>query len=419
MHKLINSIKTRFLPEVKSIHLYSLMYTSGCAGLTLILSFVSNIIWTHYFSPATLGSFRIIITITNIAAAFSLLGISTAIMMSCAENTHGNFRILIRRKLVANGCIAIVLFFFTQIYFSYTEYEDLAANLILVTALLFPIFNLTDIWSTWMNGNKAFGRLAVGRILRALLACASIAAFAIFPTIKLFYFLALYFGLIGIMNILYIYSLKKEIKNDIVNSQTLTFSNHSSIAFIFGSLLLLDVILLGHFFSLEDVAIYAVALIFPELTKSIWAVINQLIAPYAFGSKSLSVFWKKFRSIILATSFLWFLLGIAGFILLPTLIPIFFTNTYSDSIPYAQALWLGYCWCAPGAFFSNSLLSTKKPIFAYFQQAVHPSGTVLLYLIFLDLGIFGFVLAKLIATVTLSAFNIVCFFRLAGMEKKV
>ena len=45
-----------------------------------------------------------------------------------------------------------------------------------------------------------------------------------------------------------------------------------------------------------------------------------------------------------------------------------FTNTYSDSIPCAQALWLGYCWCAPGAFFSNSCYPQKNQYLHIFSK---------------------------------------------------
>ena len=353
------------------------------------------------------------------ATALSLLGISTAIMMSCAERTEGNFLILLRRKLLANVCIAVLIFAGAKLYFTNFNPNEISTATLFATAILFPLYNLTDIWTSWLNGNRAFGYLAVGRVLRAGLACLAIAVFAMTPDPNLSHILWVYFGLISLLNLGYILSLFRKITNNIRDERTLSFSNHSSFALVFGSFLLLDVVLLGHFFSIEDVALYAVVLIFPELTKSIWSIINQLLAPHAFVNRPLSDFWTKFRAIIITLSIFWILLGLFGYYSLPFLIPLLFTDTYADASSYAQILWLGYCWVAPGAFFSNSILSRKQPIYAYVQQAGYPFLTLALYLAFIHMGIFGLVLARLLAVSSLSAFNTISFFYLMKKEKNV
>jgi len=133
-----------------------------------VISLLVNGIWVRYLPQDTYGNFRLVLNMCSIAATFCFLGAGQSAIMSSAQRYEGNFIVLIKEKIKSNlkGTLFLTLAF---IYFSFFQSESLSvANSLLICALIFPVFNISDIWSSWLNGKSKFLELSIYRIISAL-----------------------------------------------------------------------------------------------------------------------------------------------------------------------------------------------------------------------------------------------------------
>ena len=408
MH-IAKKILNKYFPEVRPEHLYQLIVTGGCSAATLAIGFIVNVIWARFFPPETFGSFRLLLNAVNIGTALSLVGVGTAVMMSAANKNYGNIKILFWQRLAANMLLSLVTLTGYQIFAQHQLFTEVPEAAIIITALLFPLYNLTDIWTNWLNGSLQFNRLAFGRITKALLGLFAISLFAMIEQPALFQIALMFFGLMSLQNIIYLYSLIKQTKNLRTDKKTISFNKHLSLAGGFAALTSLDVILLGLYFPMRVVAIYAVCLIFPEAIKALNAVINQVAAPRTFLQMSPNVFWRKYKNIIFAFFFFWLAMGLIGFVYLPDFIELAFTRKYYEAGNYAKYLWLATCIVATSSMLSMYVIGQKKTSYVYLQQIGYPVILLIGYFLLVSNEVAGLIAARIIGSAFLFLLNIFYF----------
>ena len=74
-----------FLRNIHRRHYLALSHTFVASVIIAILSLATNVVWTRLFDPEVFGAFRLILSFATTISAFSLMGISTAIMISVAD----------------------------------------------------------------------------------------------------------------------------------------------------------------------------------------------------------------------------------------------------------------------------------------------------------------------------------------------
>jgi O-antigen/teichoic acid export membrane protein len=339
-----------------------------------------------------------------------LLGAGHAALMSAAQRADGNLERIVRAKSLANAGGSLLLLL-TAVYYLFAANSTLPITFaLIVLAILFPAYNLSDIWTSWLNGRSEFGELAKGRVLIYFLPLSSVAMVAIFGITALWQVVAVYFTLVGAYNLVMLRRILVSRSNVTVDEGVLRHGRHMTAAMVFGGLTSLDVLILNHYFPAAEVAVYAVAFVLPELVRSLLVVVNQLIAPKLNNGQSLTEFWLKFKNFFLVLTASTFTLGVVGFFALPIVIPMLFSNEYVAAGSYSKWLWLATACLGSFGLLANALLATKKLVFTYSMHVGYPVLVCSLYFAFANDGPDGMIKARIIAMTTISLFYAISFY---------
>ncbi|MDG1143829.1 MAG: hypothetical protein P8N92_04125, partial [Burkholderiales bacterium] len=208
-----------------------------------------------------------------------------------------------------------------------------------------------------------------------------------------------------------------------LNSRTdegvINFGNHATMAMMFTSLLALDVLILNHFHSASDVAIYAIALLFPEQLKSLVSAVNQFFAPRFYTGASVRDIWMRLRGPFTAISLIFVILGVIGFCALPSLTTLFFSDRYILAAEYGKWLWITTASFGSLTILGAALASTKRPSVMYVPYIGFPIILCFLYLILVKDGVWGMVTARIIASAILSLYYLFAFYYYVNKRSEV
>lgn len=344
------------------------------------------------------------LSLISFVSTFCLLGTAQAATMAAAQNQDGSFIPLLRSKLIASGLGSVGLALAAAYYAgSYGNSLGVAAGLI-VAAVIFPAYNVSDIWLAWVNGKARFAEQAVGRGISALLSLGAVATGGLMGVTQLWPILALSLAAQAVLNGGMLYRAAVRRKNRDVDASILRFGYHATLALTFNSLLALDMVILNHFTSAKEVAVYAIALQFPEQLKTVFAVLGQAASPYLYRNQSAVQSWQSLRGAFWAVCAGMVVLGIVGFLAIPTLTRGLFTERYVEAAEYGKWLWLALAFCGPTTFLGTALLATKRPVFVYGPNVGYPILLAALYLLLAVRGVEGMTVARIIAVIAMAGF---------------
>ena len=392
----------------KSLISASAFFLGASQLLSILIGLVTTVIWTRTVNPEIFGQYKVILSIISFVGTFTFLGAGQSALMSASSGADGNFPILAKKKLLFNlfGSFVLILF---VVYFSFVSPKPSISISLIIGSLIYPIYNLSDIWYSWLNGKKRFKSLAFQRSLTAFIALLSSVLFCFTDKTSVIISIVIYMVLISIQNIFVFSDCHCTTINTIVDKASLRFGSKASFAFLFNSLLSLDYVLFNRIFPADQVALYAVVLVIPEILKTILKVLGQLVSPKVFSGSPITLLWHDLSRPFFKLLIISFIVGIVGFYLIPLLIPLLFSNTYLVAGGYAKWLWLVTAVCGPFSFLGSALLSTKNSIYLYLPNIGYPCILIALYLMFVNYGVSGMIWAKSLSTILLSAFYICCF----------
>ncbi len=388
----------------------------GPLALTQIVAvacgLLTTVIWTRMMPQDTFGEFRIVLALQSFAAAFCLVGLSQTAIMAASSAKDGAYLDLFRLRFLANlAGMAILLAAAGYYWISAGGSKDLIASL-LISCLLFPIYNLSDLWASWLNGKSKFTAFAIWRSLNAAIPLALIAAAAVLGIQDLWpYVLALMIAICS-LNLIVLLSEKSKLSNDTNDASILKFGHHTSAASLVSSLATLDVIILDHYYSPDEVAIYAIALQFPQIANMAIGTVAQAITPRIYRSADPASAWRDVRMVFVFTVAASTLMGAIGFYLLEFAVSTLFSDKYSVAAHHSKWLWLFICLGAPTSLLAPILLGTKRQLFVYVPSIGYPAIQALLYLALASAGISGLILARIVGSFCLFAFYVISLYLL-------
>jgi len=367
----------------------------------------------------TFGQFKVVLGVIGFAGTFCLLGIGQVALMSASGKADGNLVRLIRAKLLANIGGAFLILAVAAYYFWSRADSDALVRGLLSAAIIFPLYNSSDLWMSWINGKGRFGSLAAARIATSALALCAVLMMALLKISEVWFAVLLFLALLSIQNVFMLGKALRLRDNAEHNEDLMRFGRHATLALMFNSLLALDVVLLEHFHKAEEVALYAVALVFPEQVKTLFSIIGQLIAPKMYATDSPAELWTSFRS-----KFLWLILGftalgLIGFVLIPLLVPLLFSAKYAAAADYGKWLWLAISCTGSFTYLGSALIATRRPMYVYAPYVGYPLCLVALYLVFVDYGASGMIYARSVCAVVLAAFYGIAFFAHVSKEGRL
>ncbi len=155
----------------------------------------------------------------------------------------------------------------------------------------------------------------------------------------------------------------------------------------------IDKLMIFHFFSATDLAIYSIAMGVPDQIKSLIGPIYQLsfakYSKYNYEKIKKNIFNKYFKLLIFIFSLI-----VIYFVLSPLLFKILFPQ-YLKSILYSQIYSISLL-ASANILLISALESQKKTNILYKFNFFGPFVLVLLYLYFINYGIIGLVISKVI-----------------------
>ncbi|MFZ0548055.1 MAG: hypothetical protein WAM60_21600, partial [Candidatus Promineifilaceae bacterium] len=283
----------------------------------------------------------------NVVGTFCLTGLYQSMAISAAKRYDGNLFPILRLKMSANMVGGLVVAG-VGVYYYLSGQKVLAVG-VFIAALFFP-FRLEQIWSSWLNArNKlfqsAYSKTAiVGIGLLTTVIVILLRPITLNKTIFWFFSLpALFTG--GLL----IYILKNR-ENDIRNDRAIKFGLHMTVAVLFSALIDTDKLIINEYISVSSVAIYSIAFIFPKQLNKIFDIFDQFISSKIYKAPDVVIAWKYFKPKFFLLLILFVVIGLVGFIALPILVPLVFSERYIEAVVYSKWLWLAYSLSLPAMY---------------------------------------------------------------------
>ncbi len=379
----------------------------GAQIVTILIGVGSSILWARHVEKETYGQYQLIISLMKIVSSFCLSGLGEALSISAAKKYDGNLSKIFQYKLGATILGSLVLL---SISLQYLNEQPLIAKGLWVVVFFFPFYEMQKIWVPWMKGN---GELTLAAMLDVIGVLLSLLILGILVWCGKNELNSLLTGLIGGSSLLAgwmaIRSFRSR-RNSIKDTATIRYGFHATAATLLGGLVLSDRLIINHYLSAEKVAVYAIALLFPNQIKTLYSIFNQMLFPQLAEAKNIRGSWKylgpKFPLLVGIFS----AIGMAGFFLIPVVIPLLFSERYVEAVPYAKWLWLSLGVTAPFAYLGNSLTAQRKKKFTYVVFTGYPILLLGAFLFLIPLyGLWGAVLAQVALHFLLNGFYVAAF----------
>ena len=359
--------------------------------LILVIGLGSSSLWAHHVSKQTYGEYQLIISLVKLAGSFCLSGLESSIVISAARGYEGNLSRILRYKWAVNmvGSVALMG---AALYYRNAQPSVFLG--LIIAAVIFPLYEMQKIWPSWIRGKKQLNLVGYLETARVLLAFLLLCFLLLLNQKELNVLLVSIMGLNALFSTGVVFQLFRNRVNNRVEKESIQYGFHATLATLLGGLVLTDRMIINECLSVEQVALYSIALLFPEQIRSLYSALNQMMFPQLAKAHSVTEAWQYLRRKLPWLSFGFFTIGITGFVLLPKIIPFFFSEKYAGAVPYAKWLWLGYSMAVPATYLGNILRAQKKLRFLYFFELLNPIVVFILFLSLIHYGIAGIVLAR-------------------------
>ena len=379
----------------------------GTQWLILLINWYSLVLWTRFVPKEIYGQYQLILSFSGIAGTFCFVGLGESFSLSAAKKYDGNLSVLIIIKLGVSLLAAIVL---AIVALCYSERDPSLSQGLLCLSCIFPFLQLATIRQAWLNAKGWFRFLIYTNVLFSIAPVLTLGCMIFFGHTESATMLLLAIqGMNAILATLVVWALLRKRENKVKDKKVIKFGLHTSLATLFGGLMLTDKIFIYNYVSTPDVAIYSIALIFPDQVRVLFSVFNQVFLPKMYAAADVKEAWEYIRSKFVLLYVFFVVIGFVGFVLFPYIIPFLFSEKYSSSVKYAKWLWFFQCMVAPTTYLANILRAQQKIKFTYTFAISHPLLLFILFYFLIKFGLHGIVWAKNISYLYAGVFFVVSF----------
>lgn len=338
-------------------------------ALTIVIAFVSTMIWARMFPIETFAAYKVAVALFSITNVICLIGFNESIKISAAKSQHGDINPLLIFRFIALIVGAVITFII-----GYYKYQDEKMLILAIAGLsiIYPIYQWVEFWKNWLIGRGEFKALLKNNSLYQISIVLCLLLATQFHSQEMLLIIVLVLGVPSLWNIYHIIQIKKNRENDIFDKSNVIHGLKMTGVQVFQVLILVDILIVEHFLSLEAVAVFSIALIFPKQINALRKILTQYLTPGIYKAKSVDEAWMilsgKYIHVIIAFA----IIGVLGFYIIPIGVPIIFSEKYLKSIFLAKYLWLIACCVSPFALLGAILISQKKIKSILLFQNVHP-----------------------------------------------
>lgn len=342
------------------------------------------------------GEYQFILSVLGIVAIFSLPGINTAVIQSTAKGKTSLLKATKSKfKWSFLGSLALI---FVAGYFYYIQPGNLW-KYFLIIALFFPFLYSFDTYGSFLIGRERFKENSIfTAVLYLVYAFFILSALFIFNS--LFAVIIAYCVAFSMVRIFLFLATRKEANIGKEDKCVLEYGKKLTLITLIPNIAaFLDKIIIPYFLGLENLAIYAIALIIPETVKGIARNTTPLFFSRVVNLKSKELLKKIKQNLFFIVILLVVIFTIGWFLVSPTILLIF-GEKYASSIFYSQILLVSLILTPFSQVFNTFLKAQKKSKELFYYNLLSSSTQIICFLIFIPLfGIWGAVLSKIILRV--------------------
>lgn len=366
----------------------------GSAQLfTLVVGIALSSLWARNVTKEVYGQYQLIVSFMRIISGFCLNGLTESLSISAAKNCDGNLPKILGYRFGATiiGSLALVI-----LSFYYRTQQPAVAMGLLVVSFLFPFNELQKIWMPWLNGRGKSKLVAGLDSAGALLSIVTLWIAILCGKRELNTLLMSLTGVSVLFSSTVVGWLLWNRRNHLMDWSIIRYGFHATAATLLGGLVLSDRFIINKYLSVEKVAVYSIALLFPSQIKTLYSIFNQMLLPQLAAAPNIRSAWQCLRPKFLFLAGIFLLIGIMGFFLIPILIPLFFSDAYVEAIPYGKWLWLSLSVTVPTTYLGSILRAQKKIKYTYIFEPLGPLIQISLFWTLIGYGLWGIVFSKIL-----------------------
>lgn len=364
-------------------------------GIIILSSLIVTIFLARFLTKGVYGQYQFILAILGIVSIFSLPGIFISIRQSVAKGYDSSLIVGTKSmfKWSFLGSFALLL---TASYFYFIRHSPMWIYLVLC-ALFFPALYSFSTYGSYLTGKEKFNKIAKLTLIFYIFFTA-IMLFALFVFKNLFWVVVAYcFSMSFVSFCLYKKVAKRVKKTEKIDKGLIPYGKKLTLISIIPVIsTYLDRLIIPCFLGLQNLAVYAIALMIPE---NAGRVITKIISPLTFAKTT------RFKTKVLLNkikkNFLYIAIALLIFIaliwfLMPYLLPLLVGTKYKDAVFYSQILSLGVFFTFFTSFFQTVMQAKKKTKQLFFFNTYSSLLQIVLFLILIPLlGIWGAIFTKI------------------------
>ena len=387
--------------KVSKVTLKNFSYLTNAHILILIIGVITSAIWTRYTTVEIYGKYQLVMSFISIVAVLSIPGFSMSAQLSAAKEKHGNLEILFKKKIYISF-ISTVILVGIGLYYQIFKNDEEIAYMLYIVSFIYPFYNLRSIWESWLTAIGEYKKLSIIQINYALIGLLSLVISLIIIE-NIYLVILITFGSVAIANVFIIKYFQKRIVNNTKDDELINYGYKLSWAMIIPVVMSFDKLIISEYLTIEDVAIYSIAMLFPSYVKTLYSIISRIITPSISSANSIKEAWKYLKPKLLRISILFFIIGIVGFFTIEYLIHLLYTDKYSESAIYAKWLWIFIVLAVPATYLADILRVQQKLSFSYYFEAFNSLGKVSLLLVLLPIyqlwgAVYGVFIMNILST---------------------
>jgi O-antigen/teichoic acid export membrane protein len=356
-------------------------------------SFLLAIAFAHYVSKEIYGNYKYILSLASILGAFSLTGISSAVLQAVSRGYEGalrqGFKINLRWSIfIFIGALC------AGAYYMVNGNASLGVSFFII-GIFSPIFNSAQLYISFLNGKRDFKTITTLGLWQDFVPIFCLVATIIFTNNVVLIVLVYFLSNTLVAFVLYRKTLRRYNPHYAVQETSLSYSKHLSFMNILGGIGdKIDSVLIFHFSGAVALSIYAFATAIPNQIIGLFRTVGLLAIPkYTEGNKELikremPAKVLRFMSVLVV--------AIIGYYFLAPYAYNFFFPQYSESIPYSR-LYAVVMIFASGVL-PMSLIEARMAIKERYIVVVLSNVTriILMSVLVIPYGIWGILWAQII-----------------------
>jgi O-antigen/teichoic acid export membrane protein len=377
------------------------VYLFSASTLSMVMGMLLSVTLARVLGEWLYGQYGLVISVIGALSIFALPGMDAAIIRAVAR---GHDQVYIRGMkmkarfalLGALACVPIGFYFFHS-----KDNPDLGRSFY-VAGLLFIPFTVFSSYSAFLYGRRMFK--VASRFYALTVAFSTCATVLTILFSRSFYHIMLAFLLSNALcNVLFFLRTMRESRNAEMDETALSYGKHLTLMNVSLTVLgYLDNLLVAYFLSLPDLAVYMVAMALPPQIKTLSKTVSTVLFPKmsAFDEDELYKWALRRLPLLLISSLV---IGIAGALVVPYLIPLIYSAQYARAVPYAQILVLGIGLGAPGVVLHEMLRSQQRTRELYILSTVLPLVSSVMWVVgTLWFGLMGMVVTRALSWILTS-----------------